>query len=69
MTLTASLFFFYEFIQLNLFNPISVQLMLDFHLNAVQLGNLASTFFYGNALFLFPAGMLLDRFSTKSCFY
>jgi MFS family permease len=63
--LTASLFFFYEFIQLNLFNAIDVQLMQAFHLNAPQLGQLASMYFYANALFLFPAGILLDRFSTK----
>ncbi len=65
VTLTASLFFFYEFIQLNLFNAINVELMEAFHLDAVELGHLASTYFYGNALFLFPAGILLDRFSTK----
>lgn len=65
VTLTASLFFFYEFIQLNLFNAIAVDLMKDFNLNAAQLGNLSSMYFYANALFLFPAGMLLDRFSTK----
>jgi len=65
VTLTASLFFFYEFIQLNLFNAINEQLMQAFHLNAEQLGGLAATYFYGNALCLFPAGLLLDRFSTK----
>ncbi|HSW71117.1 MAG TPA: MFS transporter, partial [Gammaproteobacteria bacterium] len=64
-TLTAALFFFYEFIQLNLFNAIDIQLMQDFQLDAPQLGQLASMYFYANALFLFPAGMLLDRFSTK----
>jgi MFS family permease len=64
-TLTAALFFFYEFIQLNLFNAIDVQLMKDFNLNAYKLGQLASMYFYGNALLLIPAGILLDRFSTK----
>lgn len=65
VTLTASLFFFYEFIQLNLFNAISNDLMQDFNLDAAQLGNLSSMYFYANALFLFPAGILLDRYSTK----
>lgn len=65
VTLTASLFFFYTFIQLNLFNAIDVELMQAFHLNAPQLGQLSSMFFYANTLFLFPAGVLLDRFSTK----
>ncbi len=65
VTLTASLFFFYEFIQLNLFNAIDVELMQAFKLNAPQLGQLSSMYFYANALCLFPAGMLLDRYSTK----
>lgn len=65
VTLTASLFFFYEFIQMNLFNAISVDLMRDFHLDASQLGHLSSMYFYANAIFLFPAGLMLDRFSTK----
>lgn len=65
VTMTAALFFFYEFIQLNLFDAIDVQLMQAFHLNAPQLGQLASMYFYANALCLFPAGVLLDRFSTK----
>src|SRR3990167_1336640 len=65
VTLTASLFFFYEFIQLNLFNAIDEPLMRDFGLNSAQLGQLASMSFYANAIFLFPAGNLLDRYSTK----
>lgn len=65
VTLTAALFFFYEFIQLNLFNAINVQLMQDFHLNAAELGQLSSMYFYANAILLFPAGILLDRFSTR----
>lgn len=65
VTLTAGLFFFYAFIQLNLFNSIDSELMTAFHLSASGLGELASMYFYANALFLFPAGILLDRFSTK----
>lgn len=65
VTLTASLFFFYEFIQMNFFNSIDVPLMKDFGLDAAQLGQLAAMYFYANALFLFPAGNLLDRYSTK----
>lgn len=65
VTLTAALFFFYEFIQLNLFNAINVELMQAFNLNAAELGQLSSMYFYANALFLFPAGILLDRFSTR----
>lgn len=66
VTLSASLYFFYEFIQMNLFNSINVPLMRDFGLDAVQLAQLASMYFYANAIFLFPAGNLLDRYSTKT---
>ncbi len=63
--LTGALFFFYEFIQMNMFNAISGALLTEFSLNAVQLGNLSAAYFYSNVLFLFPAGMILDRFSTR----
>lgn len=63
--LCASLFFFYEFIQMNMFNAISTQLMQAFHVNATQLGRLSSFYFIANVIFLFPAGMLLDRVSTR----
>jgi MFS family permease len=65
VTFTASLFFFYEFIQMNLFNAINEQLREAYHLDAVQIGQLFSMYFYANFLCLFPAGNLLDRFSTK----
>ncbi|MFN3235070.1 MAG: MFS transporter [Gammaproteobacteria bacterium] len=63
--LSAALFFFYEFIQLNLFDAISENLINDFSLNPTQLGQLSSMYFYGNLVMVIPAGMLLDRFSTK----
>lgn len=65
--ITASLYFFYEFIQMNIFNAINLQLREEFHLNAEQLGQLFSMYFYGNALFLFPVGNIIDRVSTKKC--
>ena len=43
--LTASLFFFYEFIQLNMFNAIAVDLLQAFNLNATELGQLSSMYF------------------------
>ena len=63
--MTAALFFFYDFIQMNLFSVINVPLMSYFHLNAQQLGGLSSYFFMANALFLIPVGTILDRISTK----
>lgn len=63
--MVASLFFFYDFIQMNIFSVINVPLMHDFHLNAAQLGTLSAYFFMSNALFLIPVGTILDRISTK----
>lgn len=65
VTLTASLFFFYEFIQMNLFNAINAQLREAYHLNAVDIGQLFSMYFYANFMCLFLAGNLLDRYSTR----
>jgi MFS family permease len=65
VVLTAALFFFYEFIQMHIFNTINVHLRETYQLNAVQLGQFFSMYFYANFLCLFLAGNLLDRFSTK----
>lgn len=63
--IAAALFFFYEFIQMTMFNVINPSLMAAFHVDATRLGFLASTYFYGNVSFIFIAGLLLDRFSTR----
>ncbi|MCX7121903.1 MAG: MFS transporter [Gammaproteobacteria bacterium] len=65
VVLVASLFFFYEFIQMNVFNSISSSLMHSFHIDAARLGDLSSFYFIANVVFLFIAGMLLDRCSTR----
>ncbi|MBV9576216.1 MAG: MFS transporter [Gammaproteobacteria bacterium] len=62
---TSALFFFYEFIQMHIFNTINVQLREAYQLDAVQIGQFFSMYFYANFLCLFLAGNLLDRFSTK----
>ncbi|MES2142075.1 MAG: MFS transporter [Pseudomonadota bacterium] len=62
---SAALFFFYEFIQMNMFNAISADLMRAFSLHATELGKLSAYYFYANLLFLPIAGALLDRFSTR----
>lgn len=61
----ASLFFFYEFIQMNMFNAISQDLMKEFGLSGESLGYLSSTYLFADVVCLFPAGMLLDRFFSK----
>lgn len=63
--LSAALFFFYEFIQSNMFSSIAMDVMADFHINAESYSRLSSIYFLANVIFLFPAGTILDRFSTK----
>jgi sugar phosphate permease len=63
--LTAALFFFFIFIQINAFNAIDPYLLKAFRIDAAQLGQLSAYYFVGNVIFLFPAGMILDRFSVR----
>lgn len=65
VVMTATLLFFYTFIQMNMLNPIGTELMHVFNINARQFGTLSSMYFYGNFILLFPAGLLLDRFSVR----
>ena len=64
--MVASLFFFYEFIQMNMFNAISESLMQAFAINATGLSRMSAFYFVANVIFLFPAGALLDRFSSRA---
>jgi MFS family permease len=61
----SSLFFFYEFLLANMFNTIAPSLESSFHVTASRLGILSAGYFWADVLFLFPAGLLLDRFSTR----
>lgn len=61
----ASLFFFYEFIQGNMFASIADNIMRDFHIQADKMTYLSSVYYLSNVLFLFVAGIALDRFSAK----
>lgn len=63
--LTASLFFFYEFVQMMMFNVINANLMSAFHITATTVSEISAMYFLANTLFMFPAGILLDRFSTR----
>ncbi len=63
--LSAGLFFFYEFVLMNMFNTISQDITSTFHLNATQFGYLASMSLFSNVLLLPIAGLMLDRFSTR----
>jgi MFS family permease len=61
----ASLFFFYEFVQMNMFNTINGSLMQAFNIDGAQVSNLSAFYFYADVIFLFPAGIILDHFSTR----
>lgn len=63
--LSAGLFFLYEFFQLNIFDVINQPLRQDFKIDAAQLSWMSSTYLWADILFLLPAGMILDRFSTR----
>ncbi|WP_280522002.1 MFS transporter [Candidatus Coxiella mudrowiae] len=48
-----------------MFNALSPNLMRSFYIGASCLGHLSENYFYANVIFLFPAGMLLNRVSTR----
>lgn len=64
--LSAGLFFLYEFFQLNIFDVINLPLREDFHIDATQLSWMSSAYLWADILFLLPAGIILDRFSTRT---
>lgn len=63
--LSAGLFFMYEFFQLNIFDVINQPLRAEFNINATELSWMSSSYLWANILFLLPAGLILDRFSTR----
>lgn len=65
VVLSASLLFFYYFIQMNMLNTIGEYLIKEFSLNSEQASQIFAILTNGNVLFLLPAGILLDRFSSK----
>lgn len=65
VVISAAWFFFYEFMILNMFNALNQPLMHEFNISATTLGWLSSFYSLASLLFLFPAGMILDRVSTR----
>jgi predicted MFS family arabinose efflux permease len=65
VVLIAALYFFYIFVQIMIFNAIGHDLLVQLKMGSTGLGFLSSVYFWGNVAFLFPAGLLLDRFSTR----
>ena len=63
--LSAGLFFFYEFFQLNLFDVINKDLRISFAIDAARLSWMSSACVWANVVFLLPAGVMLDHFAVK----
>ncbi len=62
---SASLFFAYELVQFHMMNAISPYLMKDLHMGATSFGQLCATYLLADVIFLLPAGVILDKFSTR----
>ncbi|PCI75840.1 hypothetical protein COB21_05215 [Candidatus Aerophobetes bacterium] len=65
VTITAALFFAFELMQLHMMNAIAPMVMKDLNLNAANFGLLNSSYLLADVIFLIPAGMILDRYSTR----
>ncbi len=65
---SAATFCFYQFILLNMFNVLNEPLLKEFHITASTLGQISSMYFYANIFLLIPAGILIDRYSTRKIF-
>lgn len=63
--ISAGLFFAYELMQFHMLNAISPMLMKDLKLTATHFGVLGSTYLLADVIFLLPAGIILDYFSTR----
>lgn len=62
---SAALFFAYELMQMHMMNAIAPFLMKDLAMNGTSFANLCATYLLADVIFLLPAGMILDRFSTR----
>ena len=65
VVMVSALFFFYEFLQMNMFDTINASLMRAFNINGAQVSGLSAGYFYADIILLFPAGLILDKFSTR----
>jgi len=65
IVLTAALFFLYEFIQMNMFNSLALSFESTFSLSAFQVALVSAFYFLSDSLLLYPAGVMLDRYSSK----
>jgi len=62
---SAALFFAYELVQFHMMNAISPMLINDLGMNATSFGKLCASYLLADVIFLLPAGIILDYFSTR----
>lgn len=65
ISLISALFFFYAVFLANLMTPLNGSLAKYFGATSAQIGMLSAWFFYGNIIFIIPAGLMMDRYSIK----
>ena len=61
----CSAFLFYKYILQVYPSIMTVQLMQEFHVSGIGLGNLAATFYYAYLIMQLFAGILIDRFNPR----
>lgn len=64
--LSAALFCFYTFLSLQMFHSTNIHFITDSRFTNAQLLDLPNIYIYTTLIFLLPAGILLDRLSTRS---
>lgn len=65
VVLSAALFFFFDFIAMSTFDSLNAAISQSFTLDRMQISSLESLYFLAIIIFLMPAGVLLDRISTR----
>lgn len=65
IVLVSGLFFFYEFIQLTMFDTLTPYMMKDFAITGKAVADISSWYFVAEISLLFIAGIIIDRVSTK----
>lgn len=63
--MASGLYFMFEFFQLSMFNELNAILRKTYMLNSVQITRMSNIFLFVNILFLVPAGIILDSYSTR----
>lgn len=62
---SASMFFFFVYGQMNVLNTLQSVMIRDLGLRESAISKLYAAFFYGNLIWVLPAGLILDRVSLK----